>query len=342
MKQIEVGYALTTSKGFIENIALQLSEAYDETVYVEGNSLILPPSLGQGRFDFFCIEPGLSVCLMDCVFFKTIRFKRQPLLINDFHIIHLNLSIVPVMVKKDNQETIDIGTDWQNAIFYSTSAKGAEMLAIAGNNVRSVLVIYTRAWLLSNYQMENIPTHAMYVNEFKKDQPMQFSMDLDIRLLLLAHDMLTLQAPGFMFNVYFEGYARRVIALVANTLASLPQDEVKPDFEKIMKILAIKKQISESLDQPLPLLEELAEGCKMSKSNFIRLFRILFRKNYSDYFGELRMQKASDLLLEGMVVSEAGHAVGYKNLGHFAKAFKEYFHISPKHYKKNITLPRTF
>ncbi len=331
---IEIEVKWSTGISGIEDLAAQFTKAFNRKTYVDDNKLIFHPDVARGKFEVLTIEPGLSITLIDCEFLEEIIFKRVVLPVNEFHSLHINLSLIPFLVKTHDRGAIDIGGSWKNAIFYYTSSKGVDMIATIGGQLRTVIIVYTRSWLASNYNLAHVPPEVRHANELMNDLPIQFSLDLDLHLLLVAHEMLFSESPEYISNLYFEGYARRIIALVANKLSATPQEEARPDFNKILKILALKEKVSEHLEEPLPLLDVMAEDCSMSKSTFVRLFRVLFKKNYLDFFGELRMQRAADLLMQGMVVADVGNAVGYKNLGHFARAFKDYYNESPKTYKK--------
>jgi two-component system response regulator YesN len=64
--------------------------------------------------------------------------------------------------------------------------------------------------------------------------------------------------------------------------------------------------------------------------------------SFSDRLLEIRMGKASELLKEGRLsLSELSEAVGYEDIGHFRRRFKQYFGISVKDYgciNKELTL----
>jgi AraC-like DNA-binding protein len=337
---LEFEYSLTTSPKILENAADAIGAAFGEKIHTENNALVFPPSVATGKAEFYSLDLGLGLSLMDCRFTKEVKFIRKPLLINDFHILHFNLSSIPVWVHTQTGESVDVGTDWKNAVYYGTSGMGAELCPAQDGNLRMVNIIFSRAWLIKHYDIEKTPLHPGLASEFLMDQPIQFFMDLDLRLLLIAEEILVTTPPSHMQKLYYEGCAKRLVALVADRLARPVGNDEKLKFNEVSTVMAIKERVSRSLDKPLPALEDLATECVMSKTKFASLFKAIYHKNYSDYFLQTKMQKAAELLLKGSPVSEVGHAVGYNNLSHFAKAFKDYFNTTPKLYQKGAKITK--
>jgi len=87
-----------------------------------------------------------------------------------------------------------------------------------------------------------------------------------------------------------------------------------------------------------PSLSELASICCMSVSKFLLAFKYLYGVSPYKYLKNMRMEAALDLLLDiENKITVISENLGYKNSGHFAKLFKEYYGISPKEYRnKNI------
>jgi AraC-like DNA-binding protein len=69
-------------------------------------------------------------------------------------------------------------------------------------------------------------------------------------------------------------------------------------------------------------------GCGVNHIN--RLFKSHTGLTYKAYLQNLRLEKARNLLLTtGFPISEVACLVGYKNVSHFYKIFREKFHILP-------------
>ena len=83
----------------------------------------------------------------------------------------------------------------------------------------------------------------------------------------------------------------------------------------------------------VPYLAQL-EG--LSNSRYITLFSKEMGKTPSEYILDLRLNRASDLLLTtNMEISAVGASSGYNDQYFFSKIFKKHIGISPQEYRKN-------
>ncbi|MDX8568922.1 AraC family transcriptional regulator [Elizabethkingia sp. HX XZB] len=101
------------------------------------------------------------------------------------------------------------------------------------------------------------------------------------------------------------------------------------DIEAIYKIRAL---IIEDLGVP-PVIGELSVLAGMSPTKLKRLFSQIFGNSIFSYYQDLRMKEAAILLNEKKYsVSEVGYRLGFTNLGHFSRIFKQHIGMSPKKY----------
>ncbi|PZF71037.1 helix-turn-helix transcriptional regulator [Taibaiella soli] len=330
---IEIDYTLTPDAGFLERIASQFSKAYGEEVCIRNNGLVFPPALATGKYEFYSIDPGLGMLIVDCQFHRGIKFKRQPARINYFHALSFNLSTISLLVNRQGKTSVHIGDSWKKKILYSTSEKDLEWSAPAGSSIKMVVIYLTRAWLQKHYRIENIPDRLPYSKEFSMDLPLQFSLDLDLEFLLILQDIIHNPAPRYMSKLYYEGTIRRLIAVAASRLAYHPEAELKLHYSDVVKIVNAVAQIENVPELQLPALDDLAQQCLMGRSKFEKLFKAIYGKSYLDFFHGQKMKKAAALLQKEWGISESAAAVGFNDLNHFTKVFKNFFKITPKLYQ---------
>lgn len=103
------------------------------------------------------------------------------------------------------------------------------------------------------------------------------------------------------------------------------------DIETIYKV---KEQMLEQLETQ-PVIKELAVCANMSPSKLKRLFKQIFGNSIFSYYQEFRMKEAARLLKEEKLsVSDVGYQLGFTNLSHFSRVFKEHIGMKPKQYSR--------
>jgi len=139
----------------------------------------------------------------------------------------------------------------------------------------------------------------------------------------------------------FELFFLRIKAeeLVCRLLIELEKRDEKHlvalNIHDIQNIYKVKEQILEYLETP-PVIKELAVCAKMSPSKLKRLFKQIFGNSIFSYYQEFRMKEAARLLKEEkLTVSDVGYKLGFTNLSHFSRVFKEHIGIKPKQYSRS-------
>lgn len=84
-------------------------------------------------------------------------------------------------------------------------------------------------------------------------------------------------------------------------------------------------------------LAEVANRVSMNYSYFSKLFKERTGLTFTAYLTKVRMEEAQKLLKDPTLrINEISEKVGYGNLYHFSRAFKNYFGVSPKEHRKTM------
>jgi AraC-like DNA-binding protein len=92
--------------------------------------------------------------------------------------------------------------------------------------------------------------------------------------------------------------------------------------------LFIDNHFAEQID-----LNNIADEAFFSKFHFIRLFNTIYKKTPHQYLSFVRIEKAKQLLITEMPVSQVCYAVGFESVSSFAGLFKRTVGQTPAVYQ---------
>lgn len=231
-----------------------------------------------------------------------------------------------------------------------------ETIPSAGKNVKlipSVLIATSRMNsdavipIQTNTASVNIEVDANYLNGLfeltgrsavlqsllENTQPLLFEQMIYPSLQEILDEIL-----ADPIDEVFELFFLRIKAeeLICRLLMELEKRDEKHlyalNIKDIETIYKVRERMLEHLEIP-PVINELAMKANMSPTKLKRLFKQIFGNSIFSYYQEFRMKEASRLLKEEKLsVSDAGYQLGFTNLSHFTRVFKEHIGINPKKY----------
>lgn len=141
----------------------------------------------------------------------------------------------------------------------------------------------------------------------------------------------------------FEGYELMVksnlLAIMyhlsqSSTAVSAVERSLQSTYEKLKTLLSY---VQANFDQPISV-PRAAALCGFSESHFMKLFKELTGRTFTQYLIDFRLEEAAARLAEGThTVIEVSEAVGFHNHSYFTRSFTAKYGISPLAYKKQQT-----
>jgi AraC-like DNA-binding protein len=332
MKHVEYYHSINRSS-FLQ-FANALGKATGEIVRVNGNELIMPPSLATGRLEYYDLKTGCSIEIVDCVFHKNIRLRQIVTSGSDGYKVLFNIGDAPVQINGEKTEAVNMGSSMADSVFFTSFTTGADVQIECGQSLKLIALYFRHDWGLKCMLRDSIPARVSRLKQFANYQPMQFSTCMDLKSRACIEEIFLMKAPPGMLLRMLEGCAYKLMALFFHNLVEEDVAEKRIVSQDAMRIIQFKKQLEQKLYEPIPTVEEAAEKCLVSRTKFLRLFRELFEKSYGAFFIGRRISLAKDLLDQGLSVMDAGNEVGYINTSHFIKAFRKHYGFTPGNYQQ--------
>ncbi|SFD39496.1 helix-turn-helix domain-containing protein [Flavobacterium phragmitis] len=334
---LKVKYNLTTYGSFLADVATGFNAVSAKKVVIKNNELVFPESIGKGIFSCYDVDTGLAVVIMDCTFFEDVNFIRLPANVNYFHAMSFNLTNFSSIVNMDGKNGQINGESWQNKIFYSTAKTGLSWTAPQNIPIKIVILLLSQEWVINKFRLKELESRVPHQKELLEDAPLQFSLDMDLETVLLTQEIIASKPPEFFVKLFYKGYVKRLIAHVLDRDKRDLHPEEVLKYQDVLNIVEAKKNIEDHLEQSLPALDDVAKSCGMSSSKFANIFKAMYTKSYLQFFQELKIEKAADLLKKNWEILDVAKSVGFVNQSHFTRVFKEYYRIPPKEYRNAAT-----
>ncbi len=162
-----------------------------------------------------------------------------------------------------------------------------------------------------------------------------FETNITSKIVQTAAEMLGQPVPESLEKQY---YKLKCEELLTHTISILLQREAVPaadmHIDDVKAIYAVKLHLQSHLGEP-PNIAQLAKEAHMSQPRLRKLFSQTFGKGPFEYYQSARMNEAARLIKEDhLTISEVGYQLGFTNLSHFSRVFRQHIGHKPKSYSK--------
>jgi AraC-like DNA-binding protein len=155
---------------------------------------------------------------------------------------------------------------------------------------------------------------------------------------IILQQILHCPYQGAIKQMYLEG---KVLELLALQFVQFTEGDEFLQSHSVLRrgdidrLHRAREILISQLDHP-PNLLSLAHQVELNDFKLKQGFRQIFGTTVFGYLRDYRLEQARLLLIEEQLsVQQVAQAIGYRHSGHFAKAFKQKFGISPKAYQLN-------
>ncbi|GHV55343.1 AraC family transcriptional regulator [Bacteroidia bacterium] len=218
------------------------------------------------------------------------------------------------------------------------------LIATSSLNTEAVIPVHTNTAAINievdaNYLsgLFGLPEKSPVLQSLLQNtQPLLFKQMVYPSLQKIVDEIVGEPVGEIFEPVFLRIKAEELVCRLLMELEKRDEKRLYPlNIQDIQTIYKMKEQMLAHPETP-PVISELAVCANMSPSKLKRLFKQIFGNSIFSYYQEFRMKEAARLLKEGKLsVSDVGYQLGFTNLSHFSKVFKEHTGMKPKQYSRS-------
>lgn len=217
----------------------------------------------------------------------------------------------------------------RNNIFVSSSNTELELLYTAGTSIKRLGIYLTPQWIAEHFdvntklQLELLVGQALsQVNKIKINKEIKEKLNLIFETNLMNDsEKLILKSRVILLLEYF-------FSNFFNDALEIRNKKLIPD-EDINRLKNIEKILTAGDTDKFPSIIMLARLAQMSGTKLKQRFKQVYGYRLYEYYNKQRLQKAKDMMEQGMAPKEAGYTIGFTDVSNFTKAFKKEYGYTP-------------
>lgn len=297
---------------------------------VANNRLQIPGKFGNGYCAGFVFNEHIRMLISDYELKEDLLVERPgdraagSLLFFKFqHVFH----------KMAVADAKTLSTQMPSVLIATSRINTDEVFAIH-SNTETINIEVTTGYLsqLLNYSERSPVLQSLLSNS----PPLLFEQLIYPSVQKVINEILT-EAVNDTFKLFFLRIkAEELICRLLMELDKREEKQLYPLNDHDVKVIyKLRDQILSRLEIP-PIIDDMAVNAGMSPTKLKRLFRQIFGYSIFNYYQQFRMKEAARLLKEERLsVSDVGYRLGFTNLSHFSKVFRQHNGMKPKQYSRS-------
>ncbi|MGN6491540.1 MAG: helix-turn-helix domain-containing protein [Agriterribacter sp.] len=324
-KSLRITY--TNDETWFARLAEQLKADYTE------DSASFDNDIGKGNFYQVVIDWGLQARKIEVTFHQPVVFSRKVTthILKGHYMLLSNLS--DQYIEASTQEhQFKLGYSSHNGIFFSSPFLAATFSFTPHVLYHLLFVIITHEKVKDFIARQPDVQYPLLQSIINTNKPIYHVETLDAGLMAILKDIdrnLNDQRPN---NLLLHS---RILELCYKMLQKVDQRKShkgggRIHRDDIKKLNEVRRYLLDNYQEECLPITEVAKKVAMSPTKFKKLFKQMFGNTYYQFYKNVRMHKAWELLEQHKLsASEVAYKLGYSNLSKFSKAFKDVFSITP-------------
>jgi AraC-like DNA-binding protein len=214
-------------------------------------------------------------------------------------------------------------------IFVSSTNTELEVSYRGGSKLKRLGIYLTPQWIADHFdantklQVELLTSQGLeLIEKLPINQEIQEKLNRVFETQLHSEpDRLALKSRIILLLEYF-------FSTYLNESLVIKNRKIIPD-EDITRLRNIEALLLNEETEKFPSIINLARIAQMSGTKLKQRFKQVYGYRLYEFYNKQRLEKARELITQGVTPKEAGYAIGFSDVSNFTKAFKKEYGFTP-------------
>jgi AraC-like DNA-binding protein len=214
-------------------------------------------------------------------------------------------------------------------IFVSSTNTELEVSYRGGSKLKRLGIYLTPQWIADHFdantklQVELLTSQGLeLIEKLPINQEIQEKLNRVFETQLHSEpDRLALKSRIILLLEYF-------FSTYLNESLVIKNRKIIPD-EDITRLRNIEALLLNEETEKFPSIINLARIAQMSGTKLKQRFKQVYGYRLYEFYNKQRLEKAKELITQGVTPKEAGYAIGFSDVSNFTKAFKKEYGFTP-------------
>ncbi len=214
-------------------------------------------------------------------------------------------------------------------IFVSSTNTELEVNYRAGSKLKRLGIYLSPQWIADHFdantklQVELLTSQGLeLIEKLPINQEIQEKLDRIFDTEFTSEpDRLALKSRIiFLLEYFFSTYLNESLVI--------KNKKIIPD-EDIIRLRNIEALLVNEETEKFPSIIKLARIAQMSSTKLKQRFKQVYGYRLYEFYNKQRLEKARELIIQGITPKEAGYTIGFSDVSNFTKAFKKEYGFTP-------------
>lgn len=214
-------------------------------------------------------------------------------------------------------------------IFVSSTNTELEVNYRAGSKLKRLGIYLSPQWIADHFdantklQVELLTSQGLeLIEKLHINQEIQEKLDRIFDTQFTSEpDRLALKSRIILLLEYF-------FSTYLNESLVIKNKKIIPD-EDITRLRNIEALLIDEETEKFPSIIKLARIAQMSSTKLKQRFKQVYGYRLYEFYNKQRLEKARELIIQGITPKEAGYTIGFSDVSNFTKAFKKEYGFTP-------------